>query len=235
MTNDTLLLTAAAFSVGIVHTVLGPDHYVPFVAMAQARQWTTRATLTVTAICGLGHVAGSVILGLVGLALGTMVMHLETVEAVRNALAAWVLIGFGLAYLSWGLVQAYRNVPHTHIHTRHGDHMHLHESPDNHLLSEKNRPFGWIMFVIFILGPCEPLIPLFIYPAATTSDTMEQTIAIASVVIAFSVATVLVMTLSVFVIQSGIRIKTYTTLNRFGHAIGGLTILVCGISVKFEF
>jgi len=247
MTNDTLLLTVAAFSVGIVHAILGPDHYVPFVAMAQARQWTTRATLTVTAICGIGHVAGSVILGLVGLALGTMVMHLETVEAVRNDLAAWMLIGFGLAYLSWSLVQAYRNVPHTHLHrhadgtvhihphTHHGDHMHLHESPGNHLLSKKIRPVRWIMFVIFILGPCEPLIPLFIYPAATTSDTMEQIIAIASVVTAFAVATVLVMTLSVFAIQSGLRKTTDMTLSRFGHAIGGLTILVCGISVKFGF
>ena len=96
----------------------------------------------------------------------------------------------------------------------------------------RQKPSGISMFIAIFLALH---IPLFIYPAATTSDTMEQTIAIASVVIAFSVATVLVMTLSVFVIQSGIRIKTYTTLSRFGHAIGGLTILVCGISVKFGF
>ena len=33
-----LMWTAAAL--GFLHTILGPDHYVPFVALRRARRWT---------------------------------------------------------------------------------------------------------------------------------------------------------------------------------------------------
>jgi hypothetical protein len=42
-----LLLGAAA--IALTHTVLGPDHYLPFVALARARRWSVARTATVTA------------------------------------------------------------------------------------------------------------------------------------------------------------------------------------------
>jgi hypothetical protein len=63
-----LLLTAA--SIGFVPTVLGPDHYLPFVAMSHARNWSRLRTIVITALCGVGHVLSSVVLGLVGLGAG---------------------------------------------------------------------------------------------------------------------------------------------------------------------
>ena len=33
-------LLAAAFGVGVVHTLLGPDHYLPFIMLAKARGWS---------------------------------------------------------------------------------------------------------------------------------------------------------------------------------------------------
>ena len=35
-------------SLGFVHTVLGPDHYIPFIFMAKARKWTMRKTSLIT-------------------------------------------------------------------------------------------------------------------------------------------------------------------------------------------
>ncbi|NIR37211.1 MAG: hypothetical protein GWN73_15615, partial [Actinobacteria bacterium] len=55
-------LLAAAVGVAVTHTALGPDHYLPFVMLARARKWSWARTLTVTGICGLGHVASSVLL-----------------------------------------------------------------------------------------------------------------------------------------------------------------------------
>ena len=38
MTVDLGLLILTAASIGCIHTLLGPDHYVPFVAMGAARR-----------------------------------------------------------------------------------------------------------------------------------------------------------------------------------------------------
>jgi hypothetical protein len=36
----------------------------------------------------------------------------------------------------------------------------------------------WALFIIFILGPCEALIPLFMYPAAQNSNGVVIMVAI---------------------------------------------------------
>ncbi|MDB4582328.1 hypothetical protein N9164_04185 [Draconibacterium sp.] len=64
MNQNILILTAA--SLGFVHTVLGPDHYIPFIALSKARNWSLPKTLGVTALCGIGHVLGSIAIGLIG-------------------------------------------------------------------------------------------------------------------------------------------------------------------------
>lgn len=37
MTQELGILLITAVSIGFFHTLLGPDHYVPFIAMAKAR------------------------------------------------------------------------------------------------------------------------------------------------------------------------------------------------------
>jgi hypothetical protein len=96
----TLLLAAAG--IGITHAVLGPDHYLPFLMLARARGWTAARALAVTGLCGVAHVASSLFLAGLGVALGFGVASLESVEAGRGDLAAWGLVAFGAAY---GLVK----------------------------------------------------------------------------------------------------------------------------------
>ncbi|MBU1984854.1 hypothetical protein KJ815_10640, partial [bacterium] len=76
MTTEFSLLLGTAATLGFVHTLLGPDHYVPFIAMARARRWSQRRTMLITALCGIGHVSSSVIIGLVGLFFGVEVLKL---------------------------------------------------------------------------------------------------------------------------------------------------------------
>ena len=54
MTAEVSLLVFTAFSVGFLHTILGPDHYIPFVAMSRSNKWTARKTALITALCGVG-------------------------------------------------------------------------------------------------------------------------------------------------------------------------------------
>ena len=116
MSIDLGLLVITAASIGFVHTLLGPDHYVPFVAMSAARRWSRARTLWITGLCGLGHVLGSVAIGAVGIAIGVSLHELEWLEGFRGDVAAWLLTAFGLAYLAWGLKKAWRARPHTHEH-----------------------------------------------------------------------------------------------------------------------
>jgi len=78
--------------------------------MARARKWGAVKTVWITFSYGLGHVLRSVVLGLISIAIGVAVMKLE---AFCGNLAAWALIGFGFAYMGWGIQRGVRNRPHT--------------------------------------------------------------------------------------------------------------------------
>ena len=89
LTQELTLLMVLALWVGTVHTLLGPDHYIPFIAMAKARRWSLTKTAVVTVLCGLGHVGSSVVLGVVGIALGLAVSHVKGAESWRGNVAGY--------------------------------------------------------------------------------------------------------------------------------------------------
>jgi ABC-type nickel/cobalt efflux system permease component RcnA len=234
MTPEINVLALSAAAIAFVHTLLGPDHYLPFVAMAKARGWSLQKTIRVTLICGAGHLGGSVLLGIAGIMLGIQLASLEWLESVRGNLAAWLLIGFGLAYLAWGLGQAYRNRPHSHRHSHDGvvhEHVHSHHRDHAHVHDQQDRPGSlapWLIFVIFVLGPCEPLIPLLMYPAAR-----ESFVGVLMVTGVFGLVTVLTMTLIVAFAVAGLGAVRFNRFERFGHALAGSAILGCGLAIVF--
>jgi len=232
MTPEITVLSVSAAAVAFVHTILGPDHYLPFVAMAKARGWAMRKVLKVTLICGAGHLAGSIMLGLLGIYLGIQASSLEWLESARGNLAAWLLIAFGLAYTAWGLRLAYRNRPHTHWHS-HGEithtHEHKHHEEHAHVHKSQGRSLTpWVVFVIFVLGPCEPLIPLLMYPAARESQA-----GVMIVTLVFGLVTVLSMVLAVSIVLLGLSAVRLRRFERYGHAVAGSAILSCGLGVVF--
>jgi sulfite exporter TauE/SafE len=234
MEIDILLLSLTAASVGFIHTVTGPDHYIPFIVMAKAGKWSKQKTFWITLLCGMGHVGSSIILGILGLALGLAVQQLNGVENFRGNLAGWALIAFGLVYFAWGLNRAYRNKPHTHIHA-HGEGVHVHEHTHQeehlHLHTAEGKKVSmtpWILFTVFIFGPCEPLIPLFMYPAARHSWW-----GIVSVTGIFSLVTISTMMSIVFLAIQGLNILPFGKLERYTHALAGFTVFLCGIAIQF--
>src|SRR5665647_1510383 len=101
--NDLHVLLVTAISLGFIHTLLGPDHYLPFIVLSRARKWSLSKTLWITFFGGIGHIGGSVILGITGVALGISLSKLELIEATRGNLVAWMLIVFGLFYTIYGV------------------------------------------------------------------------------------------------------------------------------------
>jgi sulfite exporter TauE/SafE len=223
-----LILAAAALA--LTHTVLGPDHTLPFVMLAQAQQWTQRKTLVITFLCGVGHVASSLLLGLVGLALGYGVAHVSHAEELRGGLAAWALVAFGLAYALWGFRHAVRTRRGLSPHEHHG-HVHLHDhgtEHHHHPHGEGSRTTFWALFVVFVLGPCEPLIPLFVLPASR--GRWDSALVTAAV---FSVVTVATMLVLVGLAYSGVRKLPLASLERWSHALAGAVIAASGLAVIF--
>lgn len=239
MATDLVLLLWTAGIIGFTHTLLGPDHYVPFVAMSRALGWSRARTLGLTALCGVGHVFGSVLLGGVGIAMGLAVTKLESWESSRGDFAAWFLIAFGLLYAVWGLRHAVRRRRHSHIHS-HPDgvvHSHLHNHALDHLHVHADEGAGkapglkratpWILFAIFVFGPCEPLIPLLMYPAAQNSAG-----GVLLVTLVFGLTTVATMTLVVLALSLGLARASIGALERYTQALAGVALLLCGLAMK---
>lgn len=234
MDNGLILLLGTAATVGTIHTVLGPDHYLPFAAIAKARRWTNRKMLIITALCGVGHVLGSVALGILGIALGWAVGAMESIDSVRGDWAAWALIGFGLAYGAWGVRQGTRKHEHSHLHV-HGDgtahshsHAHLTEHSHVHDSTAKTSITPWMLFIIFVLGPCEPLIPILMVPASQHS---WGGVALVSGV--FAAATIATMTVMVLMVAKGLSFLRVSSLERWAHALAGFSLFACGGAIKW--
>jgi sulfite exporter TauE/SafE len=234
MTTELNALIITAASIGFFHTILGPDHYLPFIMMSWARKWSVLKTSLITLLCGLGHIGSSVALGLIGVALGLAVTKLEIVESARGNLAAWLLIAFGLAYFVWGLRRAYRSKSHTHSHTHiagvEHEHPHEHHVEHAHIHGRKVKPSvtPWALFIIFVFGPCEPLIPILMYPAAKNS-----LIGLIIVTGVFGIVTITTMLGVVLLSMAGVNLVPFSRLQRFSHVIAGATICLCGLAIQF--
>ncbi len=234
MTSDLTILIAAAGSIGLLHTLLGPDHYLPFVVMARARKWSLAKTIIITSLCGAGHVASSIVVGLVGITFGFALTELVELESARGSLAAWMLITFGLLYFIWGLRRALRMRPHSHRHV-HLDgeaHSHEHIHARGHIHVHDGKEDGgltpWLLFMIFVFGPCEPLIPMLIYPAAQGSF-----LGVFMVSAVFGLVTVLTMVVVVAVAFVGAGRFSLGKAERYAHPMAGATVCMSGVAIQF--
>lgn len=245
-------LCGAAAAIGFVHTLAGPDHYVPFIAMARVGRWSLARTACITALCGVGHVLGSVAIGAAGIALGATLTPLVGIESMRGELAAWLLLGFGLAYTAWGIRHAIRNRPHSHLHvhadgTVHahahahiGEHAHVHAppvTPARHAAADADvgtsppgrhvsRMTPWVLFTIFVFGPCEPLIPVLMFPALSGGVW-----GVSLVALSFAAATVATMLALVVAGYLGLGRLPLRLGERYVHVLGGAALTVCGLAM----
>ena len=230
MQVDLQVLILTAIMISFLHTVTGPDHYLPFVALSKSRKWSFPKTIFWTVVCGCGHVWSSVLLGLGGAALGWSMSKIAGIESVRGGFAAWILLGFGFLYTIWGLIRAGQNRRHKHFDI--GDHggVYVFEHKHGEVVtpSERYRVTPWVMFIIFLLGPCEPMIPLLYFPAAKNS--LPAMLVLISV---YTVCTLATMIMMVGFGYYGLSVFKSDRLERYMHALGGVTIFICGVGMVF--
>jgi nickel/cobalt exporter len=217
MIEINFFLLLSSFSLGFIHTLIGPDHYVPFIVMARARNWSLTHTIIVTFFAGMGHVSSACVLGFLGIFLGLTVAKLNLITSYSVSIAAWLFILFGLVYLIFSIRHAAQYEQKKHVH--HG-----------HLSTQRKswkQLTPWILFTVFILGPCEPLIPLMFYPAIE-----GQYLMVALITILFGLATIIAMLVMVIGAFAGVQKLKFQFLQRYGNAAAGSIIFLTGCFIK---
>jgi nickel/cobalt transporter (NicO) family protein len=227
-----MMLLASTAGVAVLHTLAGPDHYLPFIVISRARRWSARRMVFWTALCGTGHVASSVVVALAAVVFGFGLERVELIEEFRGNLAAWAMIAFGAVYFAWGLSRAFRRHAAAQAHA-HGDgdvHAHAHVRPHRHAVPEEVgfNLTPWVLFTIFVLGPCEPMIPLVMYPAA-----QGAWVELAFVVALFTLLTLGAMLVAVFLAVRGLTLLPLQRIERYAHAVAGAVVLGAGCAIQF--
>lgn len=211
------VLLGIAVSMAIGHTISGPDHYLPFIMIARSRGYSMLRTMGWTLLCGIGHVGSALLIALIFMYASHLLSesNMDWLNENRGNVAAWALIGFGAAYLIYSLRRSWLHRHHAH---RHG-----------HQLIEKNNGniTPWIIFIIFVLGPCEALLPILAPAAALGVGS------VALVTLVFSICTIATMMLTVALGMKGLSLLRFHWLEHHSGEIAGATIMLCGIAIAF--
>jgi len=220
-----LVLLTTAMTLGFVHTALGVDHSLPFIALARARHWSLQRTIAITVGCGTLHVLSSVLIAGVGLAVGSAGQKLLVIEETRANFAAWLLVGLGFAYAAVAFWRS--RAPRLEG-----------GEPGADLAGLSSGRLMPALFIIFALGPCEALLPLL--TASGIGLDLGQSTAIAVV---FSLTTVLTMVGLVVlgylgaqrlsrVMGSGLLASWTPRLRHHAHTLAGVTLLASGLGIR---
>lgn len=199
------LLMLSALTIGIVHA-LAPDHWLPFVMLGRAQKWTQWRLMLSTILAGLGHVTSSLMIGGLGVLLGMAAERVNMWESTRGNVASLLLIGFGLAYMVWGIKNYGRK--HSHVWQR------------------ANTISYWTLFALIVFGPCEPLIPLLFVGYGYGWS------AVVSVFLVFGLATIGMMLLQVHFAFYGLALVKTHRLEHAADIIAGGVIAATGIAIR---
>jgi sulfite exporter TauE/SafE len=230
MPAEMQLLLLTAITIACLHTLTGPDHYLPFIALSKSRQWSFGRTIFWTIVCGCGHVWSSVVLGLGGAAIGWSLSKIKGLEAVRGGIAGWALLCFGLLYCIWGIIRAKQNKTHKHFDVYADGSVYVYEHNHEEVVypQDRNKVTPWVLFLIFLLGPCEPMIPLLYFPAVKSSWS-----GMLLLIIVYTIFTLLAMLIMVVLGYYGIAFLKTEKWERYIHVLGGFTIFICGAGMVF--
>lgn len=208
MHKSMLILLMSTASVAFLHA-LAPDHWMPFAVIAKAQKWSRLRLMGITFISGIGHVAISIIISIIGILSGFSLSKLKGVEGHRGEVVLWLLIGLGIAYTIWGIKKA-KEYKHREI--------------SQEELKVKTVAV-WTIFAIVVLGPCESLVPLLFLGYS------YGWAGVIIVSIVFSIVTIIMMLAQSLLAFMGIQLLKNDIAERYAHAFAGVVIVLTGIFV----
>jgi ABC-type nickel/cobalt efflux system permease component RcnA len=231
----TSVLLGTALATALFHTLI-PDHWLPFVLIGRARNWTVATTAAVSGVSALIHTALSILLGALAIAMG--LTWAQVVGESLEKASAVLLVVFGLGYAAW----AWRKGGHFHPGGRlmhrdasaascagdegaHPEHLHYHA--DDELIHGADRRNGIYLAVIIGLNPCVLILPVML------SSVERGMAAVAGVTVVYALTTsVLMVALSTLGV-AGARRMQVPGVARYMESASGLLIALTGIVLLF--
>lgn len=201
-----LTLAATGFGAAFLHAAI-PTHWLPFVAIGQARGWTPRKTVGAVALAGGGHVLVTTVLG-VGLAW----FGFELSERFEHAFH-WVVAGLLVTLGAWLI---WRRKPHCC------------EAPAQDLSESDGNGGDHLallgLFLTLTLTPCEVMLPVYL----SASPYGLPGIALLSAILA--IATLGAMMALTWLTAKGVRRSSWDWLKSLDQRIIGALLCLLGIA-----
>lgn len=226
------LLIGTAISTAVLHTLI-PDHWLPFVLIGRAREWSLRRTVLVSGLSTLIHIMLSL-----ALAWGAIVAGSMAAGAIGHSLeraSGVLLVVFGGLYAGW----AWRKGGHFHpggalLHQS-GGHVdcsgdegpahpeHLHYHADGAMIGQPAGPGGFYLAVIVGLNPCVLVLPIVL------AAVEQGAAAVMQVALAYGVTTgVLMVGLSALGVLAARQVRL-PAIARQMEPVSGLLIALTGV------
>ncbi|EDY81172.1 hypothetical protein VDG1235_789 [Verrucomicrobiia bacterium DG1235] len=201
-----LTLGATGFVAAFLHAAI-PTHWLPFVAIGQARGWTPGKTVGAVALAGGGHVLVTTALG-VGLAWFGFELS-ERFEHTFHWVVAGLLIGLGVWLIRRG--KSHRCASRTRGFRdgrgKGSDHIAL-----------------WSLFLVLTLTPCEVMLPVYL------SASPYGLLGIAFLSAVLAVATLGAMMAFTWFTARGVRKAGWAWLESLDQRIIGALFCLLGIA-----
>jgi nickel/cobalt transporter (NicO) family protein len=211
----TVPILAAAGGIGLAHSVL-PDHWLPMAVAARARRDPLSRVARLSLLAGAAHVAVSVVLGGVIIAVGLSLR--SVIESRTNLIVGAVLVLTGLAFL---LAEA---TGHTHHHE--DDHHHADHDDHYHGIGEGHRPTprGLALLIPFgaAASPDLTILPVFLAAA-----TLGPGAAIGSLIV-FTIVTVSTFVGLTTLAVAGSYQLTSRWLDRYANTMTAVALIAVG-------
>lgn len=204
-------LVSTGFSVAFLHAAI-PTHWLPFVMVGRARNWTRRQILFAVALAGGGHVLATTLLG-IGLARFGFELNERFDHAFHWGVAA-ILIALGL-WLTF-------RKPHGH------ECAHCQGHPEKIEPAKSDKAVLWGLFLALTLSPCELFLPVYL----TASPYGWPGILLLSAVLAAATLGGM-MTLTWLTLAGVQKIRWHWLEHPSQRAIGGLLCLLGVATVTF--
>ena len=206
--NEFIFLTAFVVFTAFIHTLIGADHYLPLIALTKLNHWPKKYAFWVTLLCGLFHLLSSLIIVFIGIRFSGLFSRMEIFNHYRGEIAAWLIISMGLVYFIRGMKSVF---------------------------AKKAVPEQWnfnkgkiLLYVFFILGPCEPLMAILLHPSLINNMMVS-----AWLVGVFSVVTIITMESIVLILSFQLTFKRHGNGQKYAPVLSGLVLILCGLGIKY--
>ncbi len=211
--------------VGIIH-MSAPDHWMTLCLLAKNKRWTPKKLFRTSLVTAIGHVALSIAMGLVVMAVGLLVSHL--VSSYIDIGIGIIMIVIGIVLWVMPLLRKNNRHKHDHGYELDHDHEHMHEHGHTHNHEKKSKisqKLGYFVIIGAALSPDPSIIPIYL---TTISSGFYFALELSVV---FATASILTLLLLVQLGNVGLG-KTFARIpEKYHDSMVGFVIAAIGIYI----